>query len=186
MQPSLTNEHHEQAGVEHSCVEALAGGDEGREGPEDEGDEQAPENGLTDPRIAQPQLLRSTAGRCRGGPSTAVGMGQQLAASCQLGAAVRTDSSRIIPAAPLPSQGTAARHTCTHRQVLESNVTQRLCLRLVHAVRQLREDAVHVLEERAKKHLLPPRLEQRQLRLGRGGDRRGSGAVGTDNRRQSA
>ncbi len=55
----LTDEHHEQAGVEHGCVEALAGGDKGREGPEDEGDEHAPEDGLADPRVAQAQLLHS-------------------------------------------------------------------------------------------------------------------------------
>ncbi len=54
----------------------------------------------------------------------------------------------------------------TYRQVLEAQVAQRLLLRLVHAVRQLREDAVHVLEERAKQHLLPPRLEQWQLQGG--------------------
>ena len=67
----------------------------------------------------------------------------------------RGDSSRV-------------HHPAAHRQVLEAQVSQGLRLRLVHAVRQLREDAVHVLEERAKQHLLPPRLEQRQLRRKRG------------------
>lgn len=73
--------------------------------------------------------------------------------------------------------------TGAHRQVLEADVSQRLRLWLVHAVRQLREDAVHVLEERAKQHLLPPRLEQRQLRVvgtGAGGKgwRSGAGPAG--------
>lgn len=70
-QQSLTDKHHEQAGVEHRGVKALAGGDKGREGPEDKGDEQAPKYGLADPRVLQPKLLqvrqRTMAGRgwCR-------------------------------------------------------------------------------------------------------------------------
>lgn len=54
----LTHEHHEQAGVHHSCVEALAGGDKGGEGPDDEGDEEAPEDGFADPCVLQAQLLQ--------------------------------------------------------------------------------------------------------------------------------
>lgn len=54
----LTHKHHEQAGVQHGGVEALAGGDKGGEGPGDEGDEEAPEDGFADPRVLQAQLLR--------------------------------------------------------------------------------------------------------------------------------
>ena len=76
------------------------------------------------------------------------------------------------PLQPLQPPASAARHSSTpaasppptHRQVGKAQVVQRLLLRLVHPVRQLRGHAVAVLEDGAEQHLLPSRLEQRQLR----------------------
>lgn len=60
---------------------------------------------------------------------------------------------------------TAPPHTSwAHRQVLKAEVVQGLLLRPVHAVCQLRGDAVKVLEEGAKQDLLPSRFQQGELR----------------------
>ena len=50
-----------------------------------------------------------------------------------------------------------------HRQVLEAEVMEQRTLRPVHPVRQLREDAVHVLEACAQEDGLVPVLQERQL-----------------------
>lgn len=67
--------------------------------------------------------------------------------------------------------------TLPHRHESEPQVTQGFLLRLVHAVGQLREDAVHVLEEGAKQHLLPARQQHRQLQAGAGSSRRRKAAA---------
>lgn len=113
----------------------------------------------------------------QGPPPTAVGL---PSAPCPWRPGTLARDPAHSPAATRPPTHPPTRAS-THRREEEAHVVQRLLLRLVHAVRELREDAVHILHHDAKEDDLPAVLEHGPLRRGPGSAVRGGagGAHGT-------